>query len=54
MKMKRLILAILVLVCGSFFILSPAMADSVDNYITQLKSDDSGVRAHAAQELGCG
>jgi hypothetical protein len=52
--MKRFIHATFLLVCGSLIILSPAMADSVDNYMTQLKSDDPGIRAHAAQELGCG
>jgi hypothetical protein len=52
--MKRFITAVFALVCGLFLILSPAIADSVDNYITQLKSEDADTRAHAAQELGCG
>ncbi len=39
---------------GALMIFSVAFAESVDEHIKNLKSDDPEIRAKAAYELGCG
>jgi hypothetical protein len=43
-----------VAVLSSLMVLSVAFAESVDDFLTNLKHDDPEIRAKAAYELGCG